>query len=177
VIATSGHEDGTIKLWDSATGKQLRSLEGHTDDVLSIAFSPDGRMIASGSRDKTIKLWDVLTGTQRRSFEGHLSEVNTVVFGRDGKLILSGSDDGTMRLWRLESDRPLATLISLDKDDWVVFTLEGRFDASPGAEKLMHYLRNTPGRGYEIIPFDQLKERDHESALLEKLLKGEHLQG
>ena len=55
----SGSWDKTIKLWDAASGRELRTLQGHTDGVDSVAFSPDGRTIASGSSDKTIKLWDV----------------------------------------------------------------------------------------------------------------------
>ncbi len=60
----SGSADKTIKLWDTSSGKLIRSLEGHQDSVLSVAFSPDDRFIASGSFDKTIKLWDVETGAK-----------------------------------------------------------------------------------------------------------------
>jgi WD40 repeat protein len=123
----------------------------------------------------TIKLWDVGTGKQIRSFEGHTSPVQSVAFSRDGKTILSGSFDGTMKLWRADRDEQLATLIALDQDDWVVVTSEGLFESSPGAEKLIHYVLNTPERGYEVIPFDQLKSRYYEPSLLQKLLKGEQL--
>jgi WD40 repeat protein len=67
----SGSGDWTVKLWDAATGRLLRSLEGHTDSVYSVAISPDGRWLASGSLDGTVKLWEAATGRLLRSLEGH----------------------------------------------------------------------------------------------------------
>jgi tetratricopeptide (TPR) repeat protein len=56
-LASAG-EDGTVKLWDSASGQELRTLKGHTDCVLSVAFSPDGTRLASAGDDRTVKIWD-----------------------------------------------------------------------------------------------------------------------
>jgi WD40 repeat protein len=55
----SGWPDNTIKLWDVASGRLVRTLSGHTNHVYSVAFSPDGRLLASGSGDNTIRLWDI----------------------------------------------------------------------------------------------------------------------
>ena len=60
-----------MKLWDAATGALLRTFEGHSGAVLSVAFSPDGTRVLSGSGDKTLKLWDAATGALLRTFEGH----------------------------------------------------------------------------------------------------------
>ena len=60
-----------MRLWDVQTGEQLRTLEGHTSGVNSVAFSPDGSTLASGSGDDTVRLWDVQTGEQLRTLEGH----------------------------------------------------------------------------------------------------------
>ena len=67
----SGSDDHTIKLWDAASGRELRTLQGHTGHVNSVAFSPDGRTIASGSGDNTIKLWDAASGRELRTLQGH----------------------------------------------------------------------------------------------------------
>lgn len=166
-LASAGF-DHTIKLWNVETGQQSRSLSGHLAKVSSIAYSFDGKTLASGSDDRTIKLWDVASGTHK-TLEGHSKEVSSVAFIAGRNLLFSGSWDATVRVWDIESNRSLATLISLDKDDWVVLTPAGLFDASRNAEAHMHYLLNAPKRGYEIIAFDQLKARYYEPKLLARI--------
>jgi WD40 repeat protein len=79
-------------------------IEGHTDEVDSVAFSPDGKHIVSGSHDKTIRVWDAVTGDiVSGPFEGHTSAVNSVAFSPDGKYIVIGSDDKTIRVWDANS--------------------------------------------------------------------------
>jgi WD40 repeat protein len=68
-VLSGGHRD-TIRLWDVATGKLVRTFEGHSDRVFSIALTPDGRTMLSGSEDNTLKLWNMLTGKLIRTLEG-----------------------------------------------------------------------------------------------------------
>ncbi|KAE8372212.1 hypothetical protein BDV26DRAFT_298071, partial [Aspergillus bertholletiae] len=77
----------------------LQTLEGHSLSVRSVAFSPDGCMLASGSADETIKLWDTATGMLRQTLEGHSLSVSSVAFSPDGCTLASGSGDGTIKVW------------------------------------------------------------------------------
>jgi WD40 repeat protein/uncharacterized caspase-like protein len=123
----------SIKLWDVQTGSELNSLAGHSNFVNTLAFSRDGRLLASGSFDSTIKLWDTATGRELRALAGHTGPVVALDFSPDGRFVVSGSDDGSARIWDTQSGEVLATLVSLNKgDDWLVVTPDGLFDGSPG---------------------------------------------
>ncbi|KAK3276423.1 hypothetical protein CYMTET_15499 [Cymbomonas tetramitiformis] len=95
----SGSRDGTVRLWDAATGEEQAVLRGHDQEVLSVAFSADGKTVASGSRDGTVRLWDAATGKEQVALRGHDQKVLSVAFSADGKTVASGSQDGTVRLW------------------------------------------------------------------------------
>ena len=75
----SGSLDSTIKLWDTESGREIRTL-GYTHGVLSVAFSLDGKQVLSSSFDGTLKLWDMVTGHVIRTFSGHTDGVMSVVF-------------------------------------------------------------------------------------------------
>ena len=78
--------------------------------VYSVAFSPDGRILASGSRDKTVRLWDMTTRQQLRTLAGHTSVVWSVAFSPDGRTLASGSADKTIRLWNAATGEQCAIL-------------------------------------------------------------------
>ncbi|QRV93672.1 hypothetical protein RhiJN_21690 [Ceratobasidium sp. AG-Ba] len=109
----SGSENGKIHIWDTITGHQaLKTLEGHTGCVYSLAYSPNGLRIASASEDCSIRVWDAQAGQLSNSvFIGHSEAVNSVAYSPDGKFITSGSNDKTIRIWDVETgatlDEPL----------------------------------------------------------------------
>lgn len=78
------------------------TLAGHRHVVSSLAFSPDGKILASGSTDNDIRLWDTHTGKHKKTLMGHTNCVNNVSFSPDGTTLVSSSDDGTVLIWEIK---------------------------------------------------------------------------
>jgi len=107
----SGGDDGTLRLWEVASGRQLAVLEGHKGWVQSVAWSPGGARVLSGGDDGTLRLWEVASGGQLAVLVGHKGPVPSVAWSPDGARLLSGGGgDGTLRLWEAASGRELAVL-------------------------------------------------------------------
>jgi WD40 repeat protein len=85
----------------------LRHFSGHSSSVTSVAFSPDGKTLASGSKDHTIKLWDVASGLELLTLKGH-SSPTAVAFSPDGKTLADESDKNSARLWSISTGTMLA---------------------------------------------------------------------
>jgi WD40 repeat protein len=98
LIVSRGH-DGTVRVWDAATGQEKLSLQGNMGSVSGVAFSPDGRRIATWDRKGTVQVWDATTGQEMLYLTGHTDSVYRVAFSPDGQRIVSASNDGTVKIW------------------------------------------------------------------------------
>ena len=94
-------EDGTVRLWEAASGRCAWVGKGHKGSVYSVAFSPDGRWVVSGGSDGTVRLWEAASGRCAWVGEGHKKRVCSVAFSPDGRWVASGSEDHTVRLWEM----------------------------------------------------------------------------
>ncbi len=106
LVTGSGYVDPRVTVWDAESGELLARLEGHSGWLGQLAFSPDGRILASASADQTIRLWDTRTWRESAVLRGHGDEVHAVRFSPDGELLASGSKDGVVMLWEVRNQRP-----------------------------------------------------------------------
>ncbi|EKQ55823.1 MAG: WD40 repeat-containing protein, partial [Methanobacterium sp. Maddingley MBC34] len=117
----------TVRAGDLETGKNLKTLKGHTDTVWAVAVTPDGKKAVSGSWDKTVCVWDLETGKILKTKKGHSNMVNVVVVTPDGKKAIIGSGDESVRVWDLETGKILKTLEGLSENvGAVVVTPDGK---------------------------------------------------
>ncbi|HSR30384.1 MAG TPA: DUF885 family protein, partial [Anaerolineae bacterium] len=127
--------DSLIKLWDVESGQELLTLSGHLTPVTSLAFSPNGQMLASGSTrfSTIINFWDLERGEILRTFTGHTDNVQALAFSPDGTLLASASLDRTLRLWEVKSGRVVHMLKEQgDPIYGLAFSPDGALLASSG---------------------------------------------
>ncbi len=159
----------TIKVWDAQSGNETQTFSGHNNFVNRLAFSRDGRMLASGSYDSTVKVWDFASGKELHTLRGHNGSISALGFSPDGGFLVTGSDDGSAKLWRPQSGELLATLVTLNKgNDWLVVTPDGLFDGSPGGWNQILW-RFTPGL-FDVSPVEIFFNEYFRPGLLPEIL-------
>jgi WD40 repeat protein len=126
----SGPDDNTIRLWDPRTGDVLRTLSGHEGQISSLAFSPDGQLLASSSWDCTAALWDTGTGDRVLTFQGD-DFLTAIAFSPDGTAVATGSKDDSVALWDVRTGERQQRLTGHSDDvNSVAFSPDGRLLAS-----------------------------------------------
>jgi WD40 repeat protein len=167
-LLASSSDEGTITLWDVATGKKGDTLK--RAGAASLAFSPDGKTLAAGGWPD-IQLWDVTTGKVKATLKGHTAFVRCVAFSPDGKTLASGADsktatfspsaDTTIRLWDVATGKERATLKGHTAPVYsVTFSPDGKTVASGSWDKTIRMWEATTGKEKKA-----LKQSDHVTAL------------
>ncbi len=132
-IVSSGFWDGIVKIWDTESGREIRTFLG-INGMGKVAFSRDRRSIITGGVDGSIKLWDTNSGQEIRSFKGHSANVTSVAFLPDGCRILTGSEDGIIKLWKTENGSEIRSFKGhSDSVLHVTFSPDSRYILSRGA--------------------------------------------
>jgi WD40 repeat protein len=108
-VLTAG-DDGTARIWDAETGREILVMRGHEGQVNSVDFSPDGKLALTAGEDGTARVWDAATGLETFVLRGHEALVTSAVFSLDGKRVLTAGFDGTARVWNAGTGRQVFTL-------------------------------------------------------------------
>ncbi|HTU22111.1 MAG TPA: WD40 repeat domain-containing protein [Gemmataceae bacterium] len=127
--------DFTVRLWSVESNKDEKQLRGHTAEVTSVAFLPDGKHAVSGSCDKTIRVWDLATAKEVRCFEGHTLSVRSIAVSANGRHLISGGADRTLRLWDIKTGKQLRCFEGHEGAiNSVAFAPDGRHVLSGGSD-------------------------------------------
>jgi WD40 repeat protein len=128
--------DKTVQVWEALTGENVVIYRGHTDTVNTVAWSPDGKSIASGAADGTVRLWDVATGMQMYVYRGHQASVNSIVWSPDSQRIASGASDKTVQILDATSGNHVYTYHGhTDVVSSVSWSPDGKYIASGSWDK------------------------------------------
>jgi WD40 repeat protein/serine/threonine protein kinase len=117
-----------LLIWDIADRKKLHTLKGHTSTIEAIAFSPDGRLMASGGGDRNVLLWNAESGQLRFTLTGHRHDVRSASFSPDGRSLATADEGGCVKVWHLATGRELLSLINQEERILrIEFSADGKF--------------------------------------------------
>jgi WD40 repeat protein len=153
---TSISDDGTLKIWDVSTDKELFTLQAGFPNInvpRKISFSPDDTRLATPAGEHSAKIWDVASGQALLTLVGHTDEVTSVTFSSDGKRIATSSGDGTSKIWDAATGKELLTLTG--QNEWlndVAFSPDGLYLATGGEDRTAMIWDATTGGALYTLP-------------------------
>jgi len=124
--------DYNVRIWDAVSRRVLHTYSGHAGKVLSVAFSRDGKFLASGGKDNMVFVWDIVGNALVRQFAGHADQVYSVAFSTDGKWVASASFDQKAIVWDIVSGQPVKTITGVNKLVAAIFSSDDRWLATAG---------------------------------------------
>jgi WD40 repeat protein len=143
-------DHNALKVWNLATGQEVRSLDGHDGLMFCIAITPDGRFAVTGCDDKTLKVWELATGKEVQSIEENPYDIYCVGITPDGHLAVSGSSDGTLQLWELACGKKFRSIDGhREKFGCIAITPNGHFAVSSGSP-LQGWFKDKPLKVWEL---------------------------
>jgi WD40 repeat protein/serine/threonine protein kinase len=160
-LAATGSWDRSVKLWDTASGRAIRKLEGgHRGFINSVEFSPDGRELLTASDDATARIWNVESGQPGEiTFSGHTGRVMCAAYSRDGARVLTAGSDKTARIWDRATGQPLYP--PLVGHEWAV--LCGQF--SPDGARVITGSEDNAARIWDLAGGRQIVLAGHTAAI------------
>ncbi len=148
----------TIRVWDPATGREIRAMSGHVGSVHAVVFSPDGARLASAGADRIVRIWDPATGRLLSTLEGHTGAIFALAFSPDGEQLASAGADRSIRIWEAASGR--STINLEGHSHWVMglaFHPDGTRLASASADQTVRLW--DPARGRHVLTLRGPRDR------------------
>lgn len=148
----TGHDDGTIRVWDATTRKLARELPGHGLPVSALAFHGDGQRLASAGEDRVIHIWNLATGQRRGSLTGHTDRIPALAWEPNGQRLVSAGWDTTARVWDTSTDQPEILLNShADQVNVVAFSPDGKLLACADSANTVHVWQTAGWKTLHIL--------------------------
>ncbi|MBX2901152.1 MAG: caspase family protein [Cyclobacteriaceae bacterium] len=167
--------DGTIRLWDVATGLAEKKFTGHKGAVHVALLNTTETGIYSAGADRIIRLWDANSGKVLKTFEGHVAEITSLLLTPDEKMLISHSLDGVTKFWDLTTGKEFFEHIHFGDKEWMVKNPEGYFNGTDGARQYIHFVD-----GLKTYAVDQFFHEFYRPDLLPRIFQSrgnENLKG
>ena len=147
----SGDDNGSVRVWDAASGEQVVEMVGHTGPVASVEFSSSGSRVASRGHDGSVRVWDAVSGKQVAEMAGSAGSFSWAAFSADGSRSVSGRRDGGLRVWDAVSGEQVAEMVGHTGSVWSL-----RF--SPDGSRVVSGGRDNSVRVWDAVSGEQVVE-------------------